>query len=218
MFPEEAWRRISVISAIFSIIVQLTHDAPMQKTRHVQAVGFGELLPVLAANAAAAVVRPAGALEWLVEIHDEAAIVDEDFLALADMPGRHDVPVRVVMQVGIARVVDEVVRRGHVADVYGTDDLVEVLIQPVAKEELACVTRQLADLAPVEPDPPFHAVVESLVPLRNDDRPLGQVCGGESARAMPIGPWDQWGPTPECRVHLCLRISMGGTNHTKGHQ
>ena len=63
----------------------------MQEARHVHAVGDAELLPVLTADAATAVCRAAGAVERLIEIDDEAAVVDEDFLALGDVPRGHDI-------------------------------------------------------------------------------------------------------------------------------
>src|SRR4051812_37072349 len=124
MFPDEACRPISAIPAIFSIIVQRTCNTTVQEARHVHAVGDGELLPVLAPDAAAAVVRAAGAVERLVEVDDEAAVIDEDFLALDDISCGHDVARYVIAEVRVARVIDEVIGGGYVADVHRADDLV----------------------------------------------------------------------------------------------
>ena len=74
----------------------------MQEARHVHAVGDGELLPVLAPDAAAAVVRPARAIERLVEVDDEAAVVDEDFLALGDISCGHDIARHVIAEIRVA--------------------------------------------------------------------------------------------------------------------
>src|SRR5436853_5494310 len=92
-------------------------DTAMQEARHVQTVSGRELSPVLPANTAAAVLRAAGAGERLVEVHDEEAVVDEDFLAFADIARGHDIARPVVPQVWIAGVIDEIVRLGDEPDV-----------------------------------------------------------------------------------------------------
>src|SRR5258708_32798372 len=107
MFPDEACRPISAIPAIFSIIVQRTRNTTVQEARHVHAVGDGELFPVLAPDAAAAVVRPAGAIERLIEVDDETAIIDEDFLALGDISRRHDIARPCITEARVARGNDE---------------------------------------------------------------------------------------------------------------
>src|SRR5215213_2996162 len=163
LLADQLARPIAAVARLVPIIVQRARDPAVQEAGHVHAVGDGELLPVLAANAAAAVVRPAGAIERFVEIHDEAAVVDEDFFTFADRPRRHDVPIDVVAQVRIAGMIDEVVGGGDVSDVHRADDLVEVLIEAITQEQLLYVPRKLAHLAPVQPDPALHAFVKGFV-------------------------------------------------------
>src|ERR1051325_4392694 len=125
----------------------------MQEARHVHAVGDGELLPVLAADTAAAIPGTTGAGERLVEIHDEEAVVDEHLLAFTDVARRNAIAIRVVAQVRIAGMFDQVIGIGHEADVHGAENLVEVGVETVAAEQRLGVGGKLLNLAPAEAYP-----------------------------------------------------------------
>src|SRR4029077_18360011 len=97
--PDEV-RRTAPIAALLALRLQRARDAAVQEARHVHAVSYGEHHPLPAADAAAAAGGAARAVERLVEVHDEAAVIDEHFLAFADVARGDDIPGRVEAAVG----------------------------------------------------------------------------------------------------------------------
>src|SRR5947199_113170 len=77
------------------------------------------------------------AVELLDEVAREAAVVDDDLPARAQRPGGEHVAEAVKAEIGIAGMIDEVVRREDEVGVHRSDDLVDITIQSVAEEQLA---------------------------------------------------------------------------------
>src|SRR6185369_6402289 len=102
---------------------------------------------------------------------------------------RNDIAIRVVAQVRIAGVIDEVVGIGDEADVHGAENLVEVGVETVAAEQRLGVAGKPLNLAPAEAYPAL--AVAYFIPLRDDDRAFFEVFGREGADVIPTGPCGQ---------------------------